>query len=175
MPLSQKSLFFLFFVFTALFCGCKQPKEQHEKKHISKDTFIQANKSMVKTEDQKIEDYITRYKWQMTTTSTGLRYMIYKQGNGEQIKSGQSVTYSYTLSLLDGQICYSSDENGPKTIMLGKGEVERGLEEGILFLKKGDRAKFIIPSHLAFGLVGDGNRIPAKATIVYDIEIIQLK
>jgi FKBP-type peptidyl-prolyl cis-trans isomerase len=53
--------------------------------------------------------------------------------------------------------------------------VESGLEEVILFLKKGDRAKIIIPSHLAFGLVGDGNKIPAMATLVYDLELIELK
>ena len=49
------------------------------------------------------------------------------------------------------------------------------LEEGILLLKEGDRAKFIIPSHLAFGLLGDMKKIPAKAVLVYDIELIKIK
>ncbi len=49
------------------------------------------------------------------------------------------------------------------------------MKQGILFLKTGDRVKFILPSHLAFGLAGDGDKIPAKAALVYDIELLELK
>ena len=58
---------------------------------------------------------------------------------------------------------------------VGKGEVISGLEEGILLLHIGDKAKFIIPSHLAYGLLGDDNEIPTKATLIYDIEVVQKK
>lgn len=174
MPTFYRNIF-LFLIFTiGLFPACDNSEKEPDNKQVSRDTFIRANKAMVKTEDQKIQDYIDRYKWDMITTKTGLRYMIYEFGRGNLPSMGQSISFKYTSSLLNGFICYSSDETGPKTIIIGKGEVERGLEEGILLLKKGDRAKFIIPSHLAFGLVGDGAKIPAKATIIYDIEIIQI-
>ena len=163
----------ILFLIPVIFIACHPKEEKSKKKQISKETLIQANKSHLKTEDQKIEDYISRHKWEMQTTSSGLRYLIYQTNNGKLIDAMQTITYNYTLNLLNGNICYSSDDLGPKTITLGKGEIERGLEEGILLLKKGERAKFIIPSHLAFGLVGDDNRIPAKATLVYDIELIE--
>ena len=58
---------------------------------------------------------------------------------------------------------------------LGSGGVESGLEEGILLLKLGDKARFIIPSYLAHGLSGDQDKIPPKATLIYTIKIIDLE
>jgi FKBP-type peptidyl-prolyl cis-trans isomerase len=159
------------------FTSCKSDhqKTTENKNLSSKESLIKANQKMVKSEDQRIEDYINRYKWKMLKTKTGLRYYIYHSGNGPQAETGKIATINYELKLLTGEVCYTSEENGPKQFLIGKGGIESGLEEGILFLKKSDRAKFIIPSHLAFGLVGDGKKIPAKATLVYDIELIELK
>jgi FKBP-type peptidyl-prolyl cis-trans isomerase len=78
------------------------------------------------------------------------------------------------VSLLDGTECYNSDREGPKIFTIGRGGVESGLEEGILLMKEGSRAKFIMPPYLAHGLPGDGKRIPARAIIVYDVELISL-
>ena len=111
----------------------------------------------------------------MEKTGTGLRYMIYEHGNGTKADNGKTAELKYSLRLLSGENIYTSDERGLKEFEIGKGGVESGLEEGILFLKKGDHVKFIIPSHLAFGLLGDGDKIPAKATLVYDIELINIK
>jgi FKBP-type peptidyl-prolyl cis-trans isomerase FkpA len=77
--------------------------------------------------------------------------------------------------LLNGDLAYSSGQTGPKEFEIGHGGVESGLEEGILLLHVGDHAKFIVPSHLAFGLLGDQNKIPQRATLVYDIELVKLK
>ncbi len=136
---------------------------------------MKVNKKLVKSEDEQIADFMERYKWKMKTTGTGLRYMIYGHGTGPQVKNDSEVKFNYTLSLLNGDTCYTSKKEGQKVLHLGKNEAEPGLEEGILLLKSGDRAKFIIPSHLAFGLPGDGKKIPAKATLVYDIELLEVK
>ena len=110
----------------------------------------------------------------MEQSNTGLRYFIYKHGKGLPAEEGKIATLNYEIKLLTGEVCYTSKELGPKQFLIGKGGVETGLEEGILLLKEGDRAKFIIPSHLAFGLLGDSEKIPAKATLVYDVELIEL-
>jgi len=81
----------------------------------------------------------------------------------------------FTVSLLNGTICYSSDSSGTESFLIDHDQVESGLHEGIKLMHEGDRAKFILPSHLAHGLIGDRARIPARAPIVYDIELIQLK
>jgi len=156
-------------------CGNQTEKESKLPPAAYKEPLIKANKKLAQTEDEQIEDFIRRYGWDMKETGTGLRYMIYHEGEGPKAKTGQIARINYSLSLLTGDEIYTSEQTGPKEFLIGKGGVESGLEEGILLLKKGDRAKFIIPSHLAFGLMGDSEKIPAKATLVYDVELIDLK
>jgi FKBP-type peptidyl-prolyl cis-trans isomerase len=170
------STLIIFLLLSVFNYSCKENKtpEKHVNPAEYKESLMKVNKKMVKSEDEQIEDYIARYGWRMKKTGTGLRYMIYKQGSGPTAEKGKVAKIFFSVSLLNGDICYTSESEGPKEFLIGQGGVESGLEEGILFLKKGDRAKFILPSHLAFGLVGDTGKIPAKATLVYDIELLEL-
>ncbi len=169
------SLFFLLF---SIITSCNQKTEP--KKHTLnpsdvEESLLILNKKLVKSEDEQIEDFLNRYGWKMKETGTGLKYMVYEQGSGEKAEKGKIAKIYFTVSLLTGEVCYTSETDGTKEFLIGQGGVESGLEEGILLLKKGDRAKFIIPSHLAFGLVGDLDKIPAKATLVYDLKLLNLK
>lgn len=154
--------------------GNSDEKEVTQNQNLE-ESLIDANRKAVKTEDQQIRDFIRRYNWKMDKTGTGLRYRIYKIGEGEKASEGKIAVINYEVSLLNGEVIYSSDETGTKEFMIGRGGVESGLEEGILLLHEGDRAKFIIPSHLAYGLSGDQNKITGKATLVYDVELLELK
>jgi FKBP-type peptidyl-prolyl cis-trans isomerase FkpA len=156
-------------------CGQSEISDKKSDPEKISESLLKANKKLVKNENEQITDFIARYGWNMTETGSGLRYMVYEHGSGNLAVKGDTVSLKYSVSFLNGDICYSSEEIGNKVFIVGQGGVETGLEEGILFLKKGDRAKFILPSHLAFGLVGDGSKIPAKATLVYDIELLDLK
>ena len=138
------------------------------------DSLLNYNKAVVKTEDQEIEDLIQRYGWKMVKSPTGLRSMIYRHGSGERAIKGKMAAIKYEVRLINGNLCYSSAEKGPKEFKIGQGGVEIGTEEGILLMHVGDRAKFIVPSHLAFGLLGDQDKIPPKSTLIYDIELINL-
>jgi peptidylprolyl isomerase len=111
----------------------------------------------------------------MKESGSGLRYLIYEEGTGISSEKGMLASLAYTIKLITGDVVYTSEKNGPLSFIIGKGEVISGLEEGILFMNVGDKAKFIIPSHLAYGLVGDGNFIPGKATLIYHIELLSLK
>jgi FKBP-type peptidyl-prolyl cis-trans isomerase FkpA len=143
--------------------------------NVSNDSLINFNKKMTKNENEEIGDFIARYQWNMIKTSTGLRYLIYHKGTGLAATTGKYATIKYSIRLLNGDLVYSSEQSGPKEFEIGHGGVESGLEEGILLLHVGDRAKIIVPSHLAFGLLGDQGKIPQRATLVYDIELIKLK
>ena len=156
--------------------SCKSSnKPGNNKKHVNdKESLMKINKYLVEKDREAIESYINRRKWKMKVTETGLYYMIYKKGFGENVKTGNMVTINYEISLLDGTICYKSDSLNPKIFIVGKGGVESGLEQGILLLKQGDKAKLILPPHLAHGLLGDENKIPARSTIVYDIELLKI-
>jgi FKBP-type peptidyl-prolyl cis-trans isomerase FkpA len=167
---------FSFMIFIVTGCG-NEPQPTRSTKNISMmdDTVLNYNKHIVNKEDQEIEDFIARHQWKMERTPTGLRYMIYKKGHGEKAKEGKKAIISYETRLINGEVCYSSAKDGLKEILLGHSSSETGLEQGILLLKVGDRVKLIVPLHLAFGLLGDQDKIPPQSTLVYDIELIKLK
>ncbi|MBW6491545.1 MAG: FKBP-type peptidyl-prolyl cis-trans isomerase [Lentimicrobium sp.] len=146
-----------------------------DQSRLLKESLVAANKQAVKAENEQIESFICRYNWKMKETGSGLRYQIYFQGSGEEVQPGRIAVLKYTVRLITGDLIYSSDNDGLKEFMIGRGGVESGLEEGILLLKVGDRAKFIIPSHLGFGLLGDQDKVPPKSTLIYDLELISLK
>lgn len=157
-------------------CG-EPPRPVKTTSHLrlSDDKLIEYNRGIMKTEDQEIEDFLTRYNWDVKRTSTGLRYLIYQQGQGRKATTGMNVRCKYSLTLLDGRHICSSDSLNTPTIDLGHGGIAPGLEEGLMLLCEGDRAKFIIPSHLGFGLLGDQSDIPPGATLVYDVELLEIK
>lgn len=139
-----------------------------------KEPLIQENIKMNKEEARLIDRYIERRKWKMNETGTGLRYMIYQNGTGMKAEQGMEATVEYEVQLLDGTICYSSAENGPRKFFIGKDNVESGIHEGITLMHVGDKAKFILPSHLAHGLSGDNNKIPPRSSLVMDIHLKRL-
>lgn len=140
------------------------------------DKLVEANKMYVKRESDEIDQYVNHHNWQMATTGTGLRYMITKHGEGKELaQPEQHAKVAYKVSLLDGTLCYSSDKDGPREFVVAKDNIESGLHEGIQLLHAGDEAIFILPSHLAHGLTGDGNKIPAKASVIYEIKLISLR
>lgn len=154
-------------------CGEKTPKQQIPvSKNEMKNGMETANRYLLNEEEQDIANYIKRHGLEMTTTGTGLRYQIMKQGSEKRIEKGEIVTMEYELHSIAGDLIYSSDNDGVKSFVVGEGSVESGLEEAMTYLHRGDEAKLILPFHLAYGLHGDENRIPEYATLVYTIKII---
>jgi FKBP-type peptidyl-prolyl cis-trans isomerase FkpA len=170
--------YFLSFIISGMMVSCNNtteaPKREINRKTIE-EPLLNANKQAMKVEDEQIENYIQRHKWKMTKTGSGLRYAIYKNGDGPKAETGKIAVINYSVELISGEEIYSSGKDGAKEFLIGKGGVESGIEEGILLLHVGDHAKFIIPSHLGFGLIGDQNKVPPKSTLIYDIELLDLK
>ena len=166
-----KYIIFIFFIF---FLSCNSEKIDNTilPPEINNNVMIQTNKIVTKSEDAQINDYIKRYQLQMMLTGSGLHYQVYYKGNGSKIKKGDIVQLKYDSKLLNGQVCYNSDKDGIKIFEIGKAQVEKGLEEAVLLMNYGDKSKVILPSHLAFGLMGDMNKIAKKQAIVYNFEIL---
>lgn len=158
----------------AFICSCKEKPQQivSVSKNQMKNSMEIANRYVVNEEEQEIKDYIARHGIAMDSTGTGLRYKILKQGSDELLEKGMRVSMEYQVSSIAGDVYYSSEKDGIKTFVIGSGQVESGLDEAMSYFHKGDYGKLIIPSHLAFGLHGDDNRIPGYATLVYMIRII---
>ena len=156
----------------AVAAGCN--KTDQKGVPMSKESLIRANKGLVTIDKERIEAFAERHQWEMATTETGLWYQIYEHGTGDSARNGLIASLKYTVSLLDGTLCYTSDSTGEKTFLIGQGGVESGLEEGILLRRCGDKARFIMPPHLAHGLPGDNDKIPPRSTIVYQVELLNL-
>ena len=76
--------------------------------------------------------------------------------------------------MLDGTLCYSSKRNKPKEFLVGYGGVEAGLEMAVKLMHQGQYGKFILPPHLAHGLIGDNDKIPPRSIIVYDVHLLNV-
>lgn len=166
---------FLLFLLTS--CGNDaQPKphqgySQEDVKNLSKDM----GEWDAQRQKDEIDMYMKNHGWEMSVTGTGLRYMYTKKGTGAQAKNGSRVLLAYKIYLLDGTLCYSSETKGPKEVVVGHDNVETGLHEALQMMRVGDAMRLILPSHLAFGLTGDHDRIPPRASVMYEIEMLDLK
>jgi peptidylprolyl isomerase len=109
------------------------------------------------------------------TTKSGLKYIILQQGNGPKADSGKTVVVHYSGYLPDGTRFDSSVERDePFSFVVGLKMVIPGWEEGISLLNKGSKARFIIPSALAYGPRQVG-KIPPNSNLIFDVELLDVK
>lgn len=109
-------------------------------------------------------------------TASGLRYQILQKGDGKQATKGAKVSVHYKGQLLDGTVFDSSyKRKQPIDFAIGIGQVIAGWDEGIQLLKVGDKARFVIPSNLAYGESGAGGVIPPNATLIFDVELVSVQ
>ena len=109
-------------------------------------------------------------------TESGLRYQIIQNGTGAKAEKGKNVSVHYKGQLADGTVFDSSyKRNQPIEFPVGVGQVISGWDEGIQLLKVGDKARFVIPSHLGYGSRGAGGVIPPDATLIFDVELMNVK
>ncbi|MEN2400940.1 peptidylprolyl isomerase [Flavobacterium sp. MC2016-06] len=109
-------------------------------------------------------------------TESGLRYKMIQKGDGKRAEAGKTVAVHYEGSLETGKVFDSSyPRKKPIEFRLGQGQVIEGWDEGIALLQVGDKARFVIPSHLAYGSAGAGGVIPPNATLIFDVELMEVK
>lgn len=112
----------------------------------------------------------------METTATGLQYVDLVVGSGREAHAGETAIVHYTGKLTDGtQFDSSKDHNKPFSFRLGAGQVIKGWDEGVEGMKIGGVRKLVIPSHLGYGSRGAGSAIPPNATLVFEVELLDLR
>ncbi|WP_102127699.1 FKBP-type peptidyl-prolyl cis-trans isomerase [Deinococcus planocerae] len=100
----------------------------------------------------------------------------YQEGNGTPASPGKTVRVHYTGTLPDGRKFDSSRDRGePIEFPLGVGYVIPGWDQGIAQLRVGDRARLTIPPHLGYGAAGVPGVIPPNSTLVFDVELVDVR
>ena len=152
--------------------------EQKRKEQLAQrqyeENLVKANRGLISRDSSKILGVIRARGWDMRVSSTGLWYQILDKGNGPKAEPGQLAVLDYNVRLLSNKLVYSSDSTGLLRFRISKSSVERGLEEGVLYLNEGDSARFILPPYMAHHLLGDQKRIPPRAIIIYEVRLKSL-
>lgn len=114
---------------------------------------------------------------EMTTTDTGLRYRDEKVGEGREARAGDRVAVHYTGTLEESGKKFDSsrDRGRPFEFDLGAGRVIRGWDEGVAGMREGGRRRLVIPPELGYGERGAGGVIPPGATLVFDVELLEVR
>jgi FKBP-type peptidyl-prolyl cis-trans isomerase FkpA len=110
------------------------------------------------------------------TTASGLQYVDLLVGSGREAHAGETAIVHYTGKLTDGtQFDSSKTRNEPFPFRLGAGQVIRGWDEGVEGMKIGGIRKLIIPPQLGYGSRGAGSIIPPHATLIFEVELLDLR
>lgn len=139
-------------------------------------TFEGSRLKRIEEAKQKAEAEVEQLAAGFEKTQSGLRYKLIQKGNGKKAENGKTVSVHYQGALANGKVFDSSyTRKKPIEFPLGKGYVIEGWDEGIALLQVGDKARFVIPSYLGYGSQGAGGVIPADATLVFDVELMDVK
>ena len=112
----------------------------------------------------------------LVKTSSGLQYADLVVGEGREAHAGETATVHYTGTLVDGtKFDSSKDRNQPFSFQLGAGRVIKGWDEGVEGMKIGGTRKLVIPSQLGYGARGAGSAIPPNATLIFIVELLDLR
>src|SRR5690606_21199707 len=129
-------------------------------------TFEGSREKRIAAERAEAEAKMEKLAAGFEKTGSGLRYKMIQKGSGKKAENNKTVSVHYEGSLENGKVFDSSySRKKPIEFPLGQGNVIEGWDEGIALLQVGDKARFVIPSHLGYGAQGAGGVIPPNATL----------
>lgn len=149
----------------------KQLEENRKQQMAEQEAML---KELEAQEKPALDKYIADNKITVKPTASGLYYIETKKGSGANPKATDIVKVHYTGKLLDGTVFDSSVERG-EPIEFPLNQVIMGWTEGLQLMKKGGKAKLIIPSELAYGAQGAGQTIAPYSPLVFEVELLDFK
>lgn len=168
----------LFAIVLALGCGGGNKPAEAAKSNEKETKKTEAVKTEAPTNEGRPA---APTQWKVTgdtvTTASGLRYLVMSEGSGPNAQKGDSVTVHTSGWFVDGKPFYSTyDQGDPLVFPLAATppRVIAGWEEGLLLMKKGSKFQLICPPNLAYGESGRPGAIPPNATLVFDVELIDI-
>ena len=176
MKVMVKLYFLVITLFSLVACNHQNEKNETDRSvNWTSDHSTRFAQEISKEEERDILVYLkTRSNWEMQQSETGLRYWIYEETENTQVEPGQIIKVSFEVKLLNGELCYNTEEGESSTFMVDKSDIETGVQEVVKYMREGERAKVIIPSHLGHGLLGDFDKIPPLQPLVIDLHIKEI-
>lgn len=152
--------------------------------------YIKTQSDLLKKEEPvKIKKYIDDNKLKLTKTPSGLYYSIESPGSGPKPAIGDTVVVNYTVKNTSNKVMETSiraeaikaklpinpmNPYKPIRFPVGAKGMIQGMDEGIQMLNKGSKATLVVPSNLAYGEQGSGQMIPPFATIIFNVELVDI-
>jgi FKBP-type peptidyl-prolyl cis-trans isomerase len=159
--------------FLLLLTACHHSSDDNKQVLVlDKNRLINVNRHLANKDLDVMRHFVKRKSWKMSFSDSGYFYEILDEGVQPTITDNKLIICDYNITLLDGTHCYSKKN---KNFVVGGTDEISGLHHAVKFLGKGGKARFIFPSHLAYGLQGDFDKIPPLAILLYNIHITDVK
>jgi FKBP-type peptidyl-prolyl cis-trans isomerase len=158
-------------------CFACQNKEQGTSVPVRPDVEkekIAVNQEIVRRENADIALIAKRYQWELIRNESGLYYQILNPTTGKYPQAKDKVKIRGIIFLPNGKEIYNSDSDGIKEFIVNQSEEPVGLHELVKLMRAGEKANAIIPSHLGYGVSGDGMEVPAVSFLICKIELINV-
>lgn len=126
-------------------------------------------------EQEVLKSYLAEKQITTAPLASGLYYIETKKGSGVQPKPGDVMKVRFSVSMIEGFPLFSNFDKEPMDIEYGQPFDTKGFDEALTYLRKGTKASLIVPSHLAFDSVGRNQMIPPYSTMLYEVELVDVK
>ena len=158
----MKKVLFIFLIVIVVISLAFWVRNKELNNHLSRSSISSNQESKQKSQAKEFE-------------KNGLKIEILREGKGEKVKSGDSVSVNYIGRLEDGTKFDSNFDRGvPFNFKIGAGQVIKGWDIGVLGMKIGEKRKLIIPPDLAYGTRGIPGAIPPNATLIFEVELLKI-
>lgn len=156
-------------------CGPKARPLRENKQMHSQKSLLEWNKEVLDNEVRSIEQYLKLKGMEYLRTETGLYIFGENPGAGSAVTSGDKVSISYSIELLDGSFCFRTDSLLPETFVIGHNRKPAGLNEGIKRLNEGGSTNLIVPHYLLHGIAGDRKNIPPITPALFKVRLVKVE
>ena len=157
-------------------CGSPQPQAPQGTAPVSRDRQMlqDVNRYLHEREQDVLASYVVRYQLDMTLAPSGYYYQVVEQGGGAAVAEGSAAHLHGWVRLIDGTLCYTYVAQSPLSVRVGAHTDYKALNTALIGLREGAKVRFVFPSHLAFGLLGDGDKIPPRSALVCEFVVVNV-
>jgi FKBP-type peptidyl-prolyl cis-trans isomerase len=157
-------------------CSSQNNEPAAKGENSNRGRSIEEQRSFVAKENESIKAYMKDRNYQLKRSGSGMYYKIWTDTvNQEPILPEDRVFYNYKVYHFNGSLLYTSTKSGTNSLVIDKQDAVIGLHQALKKMTLGDSGLFLLPSHLAYGVAGDQNKIPPLTALHYELEVVNIQ